>query len=76
MEAPDLGGAGGGRWGSGLEEDALLPDSSVLVGLGGHAYRLRGRRGDEPPSGGDLADLVAEVAVLPGAAPPLHGEGC
>lgn len=76
MEAPDLGGAGGRRWGSELDEGALLPDSSVLVGLGGHACRVRGRRGDEPPSGGDLADLVAEVAVLPGAAQPVHGEGC
>lgn len=75
MEAPDHGGAGGRRWGSGMEEDTLLPASGVLVGLGGLARRVRRRRGDEPPPGVDLAPLVAEVAVLPGAAGPLHGEG-
>lgn len=75
MEAPDNGGAGGRRWGSGVEEAAQLPDSGVLVGLGGHARRGRSRRGDEPPARGDLAHLVAKVAVLPGSAQPVDGGG-
>lgn len=58
-----------------MEEDTLLPAGGVLVGLGGHARRVRRRRGDEPPPADDLAHLVAEVAVLPGAARPVHGEG-
>lgn len=74
MAAAVHGGAGGRSGESRLEEAALLPGAAVLVGLGGHARHLRRYRGDEPTAGGDAAQVVAKVDVLPGAARPVLRE--